>query len=72
MEGDFATAQREVEQGITERATQVYLTPGDLYIDMHHIGTPENTVRSLDISKAVHTVEYDADGIHYTRTAFIS
>lgn len=72
LKGDFSSAQTAVEQGISNRATQAYLPAGDLYIDMRHASQPENTVRALDISTGVHTVEYDADGAHFIRESFIS
>lgn len=72
MEKKFGEAQREVEQGVSNSATQAYLTPGDLYIDMRHASAPVNAVRMLDISEGVHTVAYEADGAHYSRVSFIS
>ncbi len=72
LQGDYDGAQRAVEQGFSNRATQAYLTAGDLYIDMRHAHPVENAVRSLDISEGVHTVEYDVHGVHFTREAFAS
>jgi len=46
---------------------------GDLFIRMGHDQSKvTNYRRQLDISSAVHTVEYDYEGIHYTQTAFAS
>ena len=71
MQGKNAEAQRLLEQQLTNHPTQVYLVLGDLLLNMHHAAV-SNATRSLDLSTGVHTVEYDADGRHYTRTAFVS
>ena len=71
MEGRFSEAQRVLEQQHSNRPSQVYLTLGDLHIHMRHTAAA-NAVRALDLSTGVHTVEYDADGTHYVRTAFVS
>ena len=71
MQGKNAEAQRVLEQQLTNRPTQVYLVVGDLLLNMHH-DAPQNAVRALDISTGVHTVDYDANGAHYTRTLLVS
>lgn len=70
--GDREAAQDAVEQGISNKATQAYLSAGDLFISMRHTTAPTKETRSLDLSTAVHTVEYDADGAHFIRESFIS
>ena len=65
-------AQRVIEEGIAEKPSQLYLTPGDLHLHMVHFDEPKNYTRALDLSIGVHTVEYDCGGVHFTRTSFIS
>ena len=71
MQGKNAEAQRILEQQMTNRPTQCYLVAGELLLNMHHT-CAANATRALDLSTGVHTVEYDADGAHYVRTAFVS
>ena len=49
-----------------------YQTLGDYYFDFNNISGIENYTRSLDIENAVHTVEFDSNGVHYIRESFIS
>lgn len=71
MEQRFSEAQRILEQQHANHPTQVYLVLGDLHLHMRHAAA-EHATRALDLSTGVHTVEYDADGAHYVRTAFVS
>ena len=54
-----------------EKDTGRYQNLGDLYLDLDH-GPESSYKRQLDISTAVHTVEYLSDGIDYRREAFAS
>ena len=46
---------------------------GDVFIRLgHDSGKVTNYRRQLDINRAIHTVEYDYEGVHYKRTAFAS
>ncbi|MFA6060590.1 MAG: glycoside hydrolase family 95 protein [Taibaiella sp.] len=49
-----------------------YQPAGNLWIDFGIIDRPQNYTRTLDISKAIHTVTYKSNGITYTRTSFAS
>jgi alpha-L-fucosidase 2 len=49
-----------------------YLTLGSLFFDNSISGTPEQYHRELDLNNAVSKVTFTADGVIYTREAFIS
>ena len=54
-----------------EKEMGSYQNLGDLFFDLTH-GAPSNYRRELDISSAVHTITYKADGIDYKREYFAS
>ena len=54
-----------------ETYTGAYQAFGDIYIDMNH-GDSGNYRRELDISRAVHVITYESDGINYRREYFSS
>jgi len=54
-----------------ENDTGSYQAFGDLYIDLGH-GKATDYRRELDISRAVHTVTYALNGVHFTREEFCS
>lgn len=72
LQGKYTEAQAELEDHCTGLWSQVYLALGEINLSMYHIGQTDGLRRSLDISEGVHTVEYDADGIHFKRETFIS
>ena len=72
LKRQYPEAQKVLEQEFTNLWSQMYLPLGELRIDMEHSDQITGYRRSLDISKAIHTVEYDCDGVHYTRESFIS
>lgn len=45
---------------------------GDVYLDVFGEGEITNYKRTLDLERAVATVQYDRDGVHYTREFFAS
>ncbi len=51
-----------------------FLSYGNMYLDFSGVDSTkaENYVRKLDLNTAVSTVEYDIDGVHYTREYFVS
>ena len=51
-----------------------FLSYGNMYLDFSRVDSTkaENYVRKLDLNTAVSTVEYDIDGVHYTREYFVS
>ncbi len=72
MAGKPQEAQRVVEEGIAEKPSQPYLTPGDLHLHMVHTEEITGFTRALDLSTGIHTVQYDCGGTRFTRTSFIS
>lgn len=68
----YAEAQEELGLNFTALWSQVYLPLGDLFLDMEHTGAVTDYRRTLDLSTGVHTVEYQSDGVHYTRETFVS
>ena len=54
-----------------EKDTGSYQNLADLYFDLAH-GAGQSYERRLDIDSAVHTIQYRADGIDYTREYFAS
>ena len=59
-----------LECDFNEYVSQKYLPIGDIYLNFGHTGA-ENYKRTLDLQCGVSTVEYDLDGVHYTRTVFV-
>ena len=54
-----------------EKDTGQYQNLGDLYLDLEH-GTPDGYRRRLDLSEALHTIQYSAGGVVYQREYFAS
>lgn len=72
LAGQYAQAQEELEQHFTALWSQVYLPLGDLRLNMRHLGEIAGYRRSLDLSTAVHTVEYTCGDTRYVRETFVS
>ncbi|MBO5036814.1 MAG: glycoside hydrolase family 95 protein [Clostridia bacterium] len=72
LQRKYPEAQKIADEKFTNLWSQMYLPLGELTINMSHPDLIENYRRSLDISKGIHTVEYDCGGVHYTREYFIS
>lgn len=71
----YADAHRLSEQYLTGNGTGkgAYQPLGILNLHFPEIGRKQtNYIRRLDTSKAVHSVSFTANGIHYTREAFAS
>ena len=49
-----------------------YAPLGTIYLNFQHTGTPQKYYRELDIANAVSKVEYEVDGVNYTREYFVS
>jgi alpha-L-fucosidase 2 len=58
-------------QGVTPNSRH-YMPLGDLFIDMPNLGETTDYRRSLDLSNAMAVTEFTANGVRYTRTAFVS
>ncbi|MBE3097221.1 MAG: glycoside hydrolase family 95 protein [Planctomycetes bacterium] len=54
-----------------ETDTGAYQAFGDVYVEMNH-PNPQQYRRELDISRAVHTITYEAGGVAYKREYFSS
>ena len=72
LAGRYAEAQKEIEQHFEALWSQVYLALGEISLTMEHVGEAANYRRALDISTGVHKVEYEADGVRFTRETFVS
>ncbi|MDO5325651.1 MAG: glycoside hydrolase N-terminal domain-containing protein [Clostridia bacterium] len=70
--GAYERAQRLMEEKFTSLWSQLYLPFGDLHLCMRNDGQITDYSRSLDLSAAVHRVEYRMDGVQYVREAFVS
>ncbi|MEK0312806.1 glycoside hydrolase family 95 protein [Cohnella sp. 56] len=75
-EGEYWEAQQLAEAHMLGTDTEAYQPLGDLRIDVDAVrpgsGAPEGYVRSLDLSRAVHTVSYEEDGVAFVRETFVS
>lgn len=73
FEGEYAKAQEITERDFMGNGNwNMYQTLGDLYINMKHGKNISDYSRELDLSKAVATVSYKADGATFTREYFSS
>ncbi len=72
LQGRNAEAQEEIEQRFEALWSQAYMAMGDISLTMEHAGEAQAYRRALDMSTALHTVEYEADGVRFTREAFVS
>ncbi len=72
LSGDFPRAQTLVEDQLLGEFTQSYLPLGDLVLRHQGDGEAQALTRRLRLDRAVHETEYELDGVHYTRTAFVS
>ncbi len=62
----------KLNKKIQGKFSESYAPLGTLFIEFQHQGNYENYYRELDISRAVAKVNYDAEGVHFTREYFIS
>lgn len=68
---DYRLAEK-LNKNIQGKFSQSYAPLGTMHIEFKHEKNYKNYRRQLDISEAVATVEYQSDGIQYTREYFIS
>ena len=71
MKGKLCEAQRILESDFEGLNSEAYMPFGDIVLECHK-GFVKNYSRKLDLSTAVHTVEYEKSNIKYTRTSFVS
>ena len=68
----YAKADEYVTKNMLGRIHQCYQPLGDIFIDFGHGKNFSNYDRELDISNAVSTLRYSANGINYKREYFAS
>ena len=68
----YHEAQELIESDLTSGWTQSYMPVGDIVLDFDHVEPIEDYSRSLDISTAVASVEYNVAGTRYKREIFTS
>jgi alpha-L-fucosidase 2 len=73
LAGKYDEAQAVIEAECLGKNTQRYLPLGDLLIDMvPYQAEPTTYRRTLDIGKALHSMQYSADGVTLYREVFVS
>lgn len=70
--GDYAKASELWKANAQGPYTARYLPMANLMLDQLTRGEARNLYRELNISNALSTVTYEADGVKYCRTSFIS
>jgi alpha-L-fucosidase 2 len=68
----YHEAQELIEAELTSGWGQSYMPLGDIILNFKNIGDVTSFNRSLDLSTAIATVEYCADGVNYKREMFAS
>lgn len=68
---DYAEANR-LQRRLQGKFSECYVPMGRLSINFAKSAKVSGYRRDLDISKAISTVSYDADGVKYRRTYFVS
>ena len=71
-QGKYIQAQELLEQHCTGLWSQMYLALGEADIAFSHAGEISDYSRELDMARGVHTVSYTAEGVRFTREAFVS
>lgn len=70
--GDFAGAQRLIEDGFTGHFTEAYMPLGDITVERPVSGEISGYTRSLDIRNGVHVTRYTLNGAEHTITSYIT
>ena len=71
-QGEYAKAQKLIEEKFTALWSQMYLPLGDMHLKMREQGDVTGYSRALDMSCGVHRVEYETGGAKYKREIFVS
>lgn len=71
MQGKLYEAQEILQDNFEGMNSEAYMPFGDIVIECHK-GFVKNYSRKLDLSTAVHTVEYEKAEVNYKRTSFVS
>ena len=72
LEGDYAAAQKQLEQHATGLWSQMYLPLADLNLRMETAQQPEDYRRELDLTEALHRVRFRMGAAVYERETFVS
>lgn len=72
FEEDYTKATDLWKRNAQGPYTARYLPMANLHVKMPNLGEVRNFYRDLNISKAISTVSFEANGIKYKRTSFIS
>jgi alpha-L-fucosidase 2 len=62
----------ELNKKVQGRFSESYAPLGTLFLEFKHEGEPQNYYRELDISQAISKVNYEVNGVKFTREYFIS
>jgi alpha-L-fucosidase 2 len=68
---DYALAEK-LNRKLQGNNSQSYAPLGTLFLNFKNTGEPQNYYRELNIANAVSKVEYEVNGVKYTREYFIS
>ncbi|MCY7359000.1 MAG: glycoside hydrolase family 95 protein [Rudanella sp.] len=68
---DYKTADK-LNQKIQGKFSESFAPLGTLFIDFGHGATAQNYYRDLNLSNAVSSLNYDVDGVTYSREYFVS
>jgi len=68
---DYQLADK-LNKKLQGKFSESYAPLGTLYLNFKNTGTPQKYYRQLDISKALSWVEYEIDGVKFTREYFVS
>lgn len=69
--GDYAEAQRVIEQDFTGSYTEAYMPLGDLLITRPFHSPVTDYSRSLDLERGVHRVRFTSEGIRHSVTSYL-
>lgn len=62
----------QLQKKVQGKFSESYAPLGNIYLKFAHSGEAKNYYRELDISQAVSKVNYEIDGVKYTREYFLS
>ena len=72
LEGRFKDAETIFEENLSRGNSQTYLPMGDLLLDFDHSENVTDYCRTLELERAVATVDYKANGVGYHREYIVS
>ena len=72
LEGRFKDAEAIFEEHLSRGHSQTYLPMGDLLLDFEHSQNVTDYIRTLELERAVATVDYKAGGVGYHREYIVS